>query len=54
VGKQEGKIPLGKPRRQGENNIKVDLRETGLSGIWHILEYLSDWQVLKKDSAPWS
>jgi hypothetical protein len=25
VGKYEGKIPLGKPRRRREKNIKIDL-----------------------------
>ena len=27
VGKTEGKIPLGKPSRRWENNIKMDLHE---------------------------
>jgi hypothetical protein len=27
VGKTEGKIPLGRPRRRWVNNIKMDLRE---------------------------
>jgi hypothetical protein len=26
VGKAEGKIPLGRPRRNWENNIKMDLK----------------------------
>jgi hypothetical protein len=29
VGKPEGKIPLGRPRRGWENNIKMDLKEVG-------------------------
>jgi hypothetical protein len=29
VGKPEGKRPLGRPRRQWMNNIKMDLREMG-------------------------
>jgi len=29
VGKREGKRPLGRPRRTWENNIIMDLRETG-------------------------
>jgi hypothetical protein len=29
VGKSEEKIPLGKPRRRWEDNIRMDLRETG-------------------------
>jgi hypothetical protein len=27
VGKQEGKVPLGRHRRRCEDNIKMDLRE---------------------------
>jgi hypothetical protein len=27
VGRPEGKKPLGRPRRRGEDNIKMDLRE---------------------------
>jgi hypothetical protein len=30
VGKPEGKIPLGIPRRRWEDGIKMDLREIGL------------------------
>jgi hypothetical protein len=33
VGKQEGKRPLGRPRRRWEDNIKMDLREIGWSGM---------------------
>jgi hypothetical protein len=29
VGKPEGKRPLGRPRRRWEDNIRMDLRETG-------------------------
>jgi hypothetical protein len=32
VGKPEGKMPLGRPRRRWEDNIKMDLEEVGL--IW--------------------
>jgi hypothetical protein len=32
VGRPEGKRPLGRPRRRWENNIKMDLRETGING----------------------
>ena len=28
-GKTEGKIPLGRPRRRCEDNIKMDLQEVG-------------------------
>jgi hypothetical protein len=30
VGRPEGKRPLGRPRRRWEDNIKMDLRETGV------------------------
>jgi hypothetical protein len=30
VGKPEGKIPLGRPRRRWVDNIKMDLREDGM------------------------
>jgi hypothetical protein len=33
VGKPEGKIPLGRPRRRWENGIRMDLTEIGL-GVW--------------------
>jgi hypothetical protein len=32
VGRSEGKRPLGRPRRRREDNIKMDLRETGIDG----------------------
>jgi hypothetical protein len=31
VGRPEGKRPLGRPRRKWEDNIKMDLRETGIA-----------------------
>jgi hypothetical protein len=33
VGKQEGKRPLGKPRRRWVDSIKMDLREMGWCGL---------------------
>ena len=33
VGKPEGKRPMGRPRRIGEDNIKMDLQEVG-GGSW--------------------
>ena len=33
VGKPEGKIPLGRPRRRREDNIKMDLQEIGCGGM---------------------
>jgi hypothetical protein len=41
VGKPQGKKPLGKPRRRRVNNIKIDLREIGWSGM--------DWIDLSED-----
>jgi hypothetical protein len=32
VGRPEGKILLGRPRRTWEDNIKLDLREIGIEG----------------------
>ena len=32
MGKPEGKIPLGIPRNQWEDNIKMDLQEVGCGG----------------------
>jgi hypothetical protein len=33
VGKPEGKRPLGRPWHGGEDNIKMDLGETGINGV---------------------
>jgi hypothetical protein len=33
VGRAEGKRPLGRPRFRWEDNIKMDLRETGIDGV---------------------
>jgi hypothetical protein len=33
VGRSEGKRPLRRPRRRWEDNIRMDLRETGIDGI---------------------
>ena len=40
VGKQEGKRPLGRPRRSWEGNIKMDLQKVGW-GIWTGLIWVS-------------
>jgi hypothetical protein len=45
VGKPEGKRPLGRPRRRWEDNIKMDLRERGWSGM--------DWIDLAQDRDQW-
>jgi hypothetical protein len=36
MGKPDGKRPLGRPRRRWENNIKMDLQEVGLGGMYRI------------------
>jgi hypothetical protein len=41
VGKPEGKRPFGRPRRRWEDEIRLDLRETGLEGV--------DWIRLAQD-----
>ena len=41
VGKLEGKRPLGKPKRRGKDNIKMDLQEVGCGVI--------DWMELAQD-----
>jgi hypothetical protein len=45
VGKLEGKIPLGRPRRRWENNIKMNLREIEWGGM--------DWIDLAGDGDHW-
>jgi hypothetical protein len=41
VGKPEGKIPLGRPRRRWIDNIKMDLLEIGVNVV--------DWIGLAQD-----
>jgi hypothetical protein len=45
VGTQEGKRPLGRPRRRWVDNIKMDLREIGWEGV--------DWIDLDQDRDQW-
>jgi hypothetical protein len=45
VGKSEGKRPLERPSRRWKNNIEMDLREIGWSGI--------DWIDLTWDRDQW-
>jgi hypothetical protein len=45
VGKLEGKRPLGRPTRRWEDNIRMDLRETGWGGM--------DWIDLAQDRDQW-
>ena len=45
VGKPEGKRPLGRPRRRGEDNIKMDLEEVGRG--------CGDWMELAQNRDSW-
>jgi hypothetical protein len=45
IGRPEGKRPLGRPRRRWEDNIKMDLRETGING--------ANWIQLAQDRVQW-
>jgi hypothetical protein len=45
VGKPEGKRPLGRPTRRLEDNIKMDLKQTGWGGM--------DWIDLAQDRDQW-
>jgi hypothetical protein len=59
VGKLEGKIPLGRPESRWEDNIIMDLREIGWSGMDWIdltqdrehgnepLRFIKCWEILK-------
>jgi hypothetical protein len=44
-GRPEGKRPLGGPKRRWEDNIKMDLRETGIDE--------ANWIRLARDRAQW-
>jgi hypothetical protein len=50
VGKPEGKRLLGRPRRNGEDNIKMDLREMRWEGVvWiHLAQDREQWRGLMK------
>jgi hypothetical protein len=45
VGRPEGKRPPERPRRRWEDNIKMDLRETGING--------ANWIQLAQDMVLW-
>jgi transcription termination factor 2 len=45
IGRPEGKRPLGRPRRKWKDNIKMDLRETGIDG--------ANWIQLAPDRVQW-
>jgi hypothetical protein len=45
VVKPEGKIPLGRPRRRWEDNIRLDFQEVGYGDM--------DWIGLERDRDRW-
>jgi hypothetical protein len=45
VGRPEGRRPLGRPRHRWEDNIKMDLKETGFEDM--------DWIHLARDRDTW-
>jgi hypothetical protein len=45
VGRPEAKRPLGRPRRRREDNIKMNLRETGIDE--------ENWIQLAQDRVQW-
>jgi hypothetical protein len=45
VGRPEGKRPLGRPRRRWEDNIKLDVWETGIDG--------ANWIQLAQNRVQW-
>jgi hypothetical protein len=48
VGKPEGKIPLQRPIRRWEGNVKMDVRELGWGGMdWiHLAKPRDQWRAL--------
>jgi hypothetical protein len=48
IGKPEGRIPLGRPRRRWEDNTKMDLKEMGFGDMhWIYLAHDRDrWRAL--------
>jgi hypothetical protein len=45
VGRPEGKRPVGGPRRRWDDNIKMDLQETGIDR--------ANWILLAQDRVQW-
>jgi hypothetical protein len=47
VGRPEGKRPLGRPRSRWEDNIKMDIRETGIDvANWvQLAQYRVQWRA---------
>ena len=49
VGKHKGKSPLGRPRRRWEDNIKMDVQESGMWGGMDCIDLAQDrdrWRAL--------
>jgi hypothetical protein len=48
VGKSEGKRPCGRPRGRWEDNIRMDIRETGWEGLdlIHLAQDSDQWLAL--------
>jgi hypothetical protein len=46
LGKHEGKRPLGRPRDQWEDNIKVDIKGVGVDYIYVAQDRDSWWVIL--------
>jgi hypothetical protein len=48
MGKPKGKMPLGRPRRRWEDNIKMDLQEVGgVRRDWmELAQYRDGWRAL--------
>jgi hypothetical protein len=43
----EGRRPLGRPRRRFEDNIKIDIQEVGWGMDWiELAQYRGRWRVL--------
>jgi hypothetical protein len=45
IGRPKGKRPFGRPRYRWEDNVKMDLRETGING--------AKWLWLAQDRVQW-
>jgi hypothetical protein len=47
VRRAEGKRPLGRRRRRGEDNVKMDVKELGFEDDWIDLAHVRDkWRTL--------
>jgi hypothetical protein len=48
VGKPEGNRPFGRPRRRWEDNVTMDLTETGWKRVdWiHLAQDMNQWRAL--------